>query len=223
MEEGICLVPADLYTTPQHVKDRAAKLGMPSNVPYSYFPINGLWFGKRWRDYQLEVFGYTFPVKAHYPTPEELPEPFLYLIVNFDKEGELVRFSDGSMPHLIFQVWQQKIRYRGSNVFAEVKYHPEDGEDISILNIERDTEPVEISRVHRGIEILGRSKIAHIGRPRGSGYLDGMTPKEFLAHYNRYKQEYGAPTQYDLAAKLSVSRSTLQRYLRAHGIPWPPA
>lgn len=65
------------------------------------------------------------------------------------------------------------------------------------------------------------------GRPTDSGLLAALTLEQYQAAYEKLAQEHrdlghARPKMYELADELALSKDTVRRFRRSHGLPWPP-
>jgi hypothetical protein len=133
-------------------------------------------------------------------------------------------------------LYQQKIRYKDSPVYGEIVWHPEHGYSFAIKGIEHAADEAKVLKAWQGLKLLSKAiwqgkgvlpRWKTEGRPRGSGLLEDLPPEDFRERYADLRESYEyrrmkLPTQIDMADYLSVKRTTLYRYLKRHGIKWPP-
>jgi hypothetical protein len=181
-----------------------AELGMPQNALWKHIKEPGIWYGEQWQDYYIELFGMTPDYWPGLPCPW----PFWRLFV-----------TGGSGPGIVVQVWNQKVFHNNSEVYGEIRWHPDHGKTTSIKGVELDSNKKEIDWAWRGIKLLRH--LVHGGRKVGTTIFNAG---DFITHsikgYRELLDKYGEhPSDNSLASYLGISRATFYRYLKAFDTP----
>jgi hypothetical protein len=138
---------------PRAAKRRAhralmAELGMPDDALVWQVTHRGVDTGKGWAGYTVEMFGMSV---GHLPVP--CPWPFWRLSA-----------SGGTGAGIVVQLWRQQVRLAESPAYLEARWHPERGETVQLLGLERVAKLEDASKVLRGLRLL--RLIDQRGRPR---------------------------------------------------------
>jgi hypothetical protein len=198
-----------------------SEVGMPPDASTYTLSLTDKELGRQWKGYRVTLTGLLV---SH--LPDENPEWPSYKLQD----------SNESNSGKTLQVWQQVVVYKNSPAFGEVRWHPQEGLSVAIRGVENIKEETDFPRTWQGLLLLSKAPwqgtasfltLKRKRRPEGSGKLRELTPKQLREKYNALRGEYtrmkyGPPTLEDVASNLSVGRTTLYRYLKRHGIQWPP-
>jgi hypothetical protein len=179
--------------------------------------LDGKTWGTKWHGYHVELIG----TQTNNSTDQTLS--YYQAVTASGKERCLLLLT-------------QRIRYKDSPVYGEITWHPEIGFSLAIKGIEHATDEAMVLKAWQGLKLLSKAKwqgkgvppsLKTEGRPKGSGLLADLPPDDFREKYADLRETYEyrgmkLPTQVDMADHLNVKRTTLYRYLKKHGIKWPP-
>jgi hypothetical protein len=194
----------------------------PSDASTHTLSLTDKELGRRWKGYRVRLTG----LLVSHP-PGEIPAWPSYKLQDADETNSINTL----------QIWRQVVTYENSPAFGEVRWHPKDGVSVSIKGLEHVKDESDFPRIWQGLLLLSKAPwqgvisflaLKRNRRPRGSGKLENLTPAQFRDKYKDLIGEYrrgklGLPKQEDMAAHLDVGRTTIFRYLKKHGIQWPPA
>ncbi len=184
-----------------------ADLGMPDDAIWKRIVYPGAWEGEAWAEYSVDMFGM---IVASMPDP--CPWPYWRLSV------------PGGSGAITVQLWRRQVRCGAIPAIVEARWHPERGETIGLIGLERVAKIGDAERALRGLKLL--RLLDQRGRKKGRE----IPPVQFAAEFEKAYKEVQAllghrPTQYDVASEMGMGRSTLTDYLQDYkkfGIVWPP-
>jgi hypothetical protein len=205
----------------REIQAELKQLGIPPKSVVKTVTLGGEDLDKRWKGYSAILAGVLIDV-----TDDKDTYPFPFYRIQDSKEAK------GG----ILQLWLQKVAHTASPVYGEIRWHPKHEYTIAIRGLEKGAEEHDILRALKGLRLLSKAmwQSADIlpkekrkkGRPKDSEILGKLTPRRFKSEYTELKGEYrkykSLPTQADMAESLNVSRTTLYRFLKYHGLKWPP-
>ncbi|HEX7999936.1 MAG TPA: hypothetical protein VF528_16225 [Pyrinomonadaceae bacterium] len=197
------------------------ELGIPANARVRTLNLTKDNLGNQWKGYSVLLIG----VLVKQIPQTTLPFPLYHLHEPDETESK------------ILQLWLQKITYADSPVYGEVRWHPKNGLNIAIRGLEKEADEQDVRRALEGLrllstaawqatEILPKGKRKK-GRTKGSELLGKLSVDKFKREYRDLRDTYDShklhlPTQIDMAEFLNVSRTTLYRFMKHHGLKWPP-
>lgn len=191
----------------QAQRELMTELGMPDDAIWKRIVYRGAWFDELWAPYSVDMFGMSVD---HMPNP--CPWPFWRM------------FAPGGSGAITVQIWRQEIRCGAIPAFVEARWHPERGETIGMIGLERVTSIRDAQKALRGLKLL--RLLDQRGRKAGREIPPDQFNTELIKAYKQVLARLGhRPTQYDVAAEMGMGRSTLTDYLRDYkefGIGWPP-
>jgi hypothetical protein len=136
------------------------------------------------------------------------------------------------LTHCEWIALSARIRYRGSDVYAERRWHPKAGNWDQIGGLERSKVPADVDRAHRSFSIMDRLDSLRSGRGRKSG--DGITWSGGTAHFlddlwttlEKLTQETGTryghnPVSQKFRSKMqqaTPSANTIRKWLKDVGL-----
>lgn len=126
------------------------ELGMPLDAPCYSFGYDGSLFDDKGEGYYVDTFG--------------------ILIGRLPKTGE--KWSWIRFGGIVIQLWQQRTRYLNSQVFAEIRYHPDWGKTYAIKGEVLKASSTDFVIAKRGLKLLDSiERQSNAGRPPNSGVL----------------------------------------------------
>jgi hypothetical protein len=143
------------------------ELGMPSNANFVRLELDGKAFGDKGRGYFADIFG----VGIQKPLEPDSDYPFFIILE-----------PDGSKSDYHVQLWLQRISYENSQVYGEIRFHPDRGCAYAIKGEVQKSSREEILRAYRGFAALARlpKLLSSAGRPLDTGFILEANKHEVL-------------------------------------------
>jgi hypothetical protein len=184
------------------IRQLKQELDIPADAHCSEFTRRGNFAGPEWNRYHLWMLGMSTGC-------EEWPPPWPFF----------------KMGPFLYQVRIRQVYVDGLPAFIEARWHPERGETISMHGLEGIKRKRDIAAVAKGMDLL--VAFDGLGRPSGTTLY---TVEEFAVMFRKawhtiQSRSGKKPTQYELAAECSLSKSQLNVYLKRYkeaGFLYPP-
>lgn len=188
-----------------------AELGMPADTPTLWLNWVPCSEDPEWGAYDFYMFGIPFHGAAAAKALAAGRPPW-----------PSVRLGDGAGGVVqVLQVWLWVVRFTDAPIYAEQRWHPEQGKRISIRGLERRHAQKHLDPTYRGATFFRRLQAVFAGRPKGSGYWpDGASLQRaadphisWIRRTNARRVTYAA-----LARRMSVDPDTLRDNWKRFGL-----
>lgn len=202
------------------------ELRMPDNAmeDFAQMVAPGSRFGSEWRDYHIHFTGLIYDREAP-------PHRGAFSIITITPLSPITDEPEKDEAGE-FQPWLGEIFYRDHPVYAELRWHPDDGRKQAIRGLECRHRKADIDRAWRSFKPLINAW-NRVGKPKGRGTrLPAGDTRWLIERFVEYcavadLQGWEKIHMIDFVDYLQLYYpglhvDTLRDYMKREGIPWPP-